>query len=168
MGQRGLCAGAAAGLAARSGFFFSRQPVSQKVRVASSPVSPSRCRRTRQLPRLGPPAAAGDRCGETWSASRQVASGTEARPGSRPSAAPATRAPVPAPPSLPLAQGTAAGWTGRAQAAGPCLGSPCEGAGALASLETSARLRPARRKLKGFRINSKGDSFSSHIPEQQI
>ena len=43
--------------------FFSRRPILQEVRMASSPVSPSRCPRTSQLPFLGRPAAAGDRCG---------------------------------------------------------------------------------------------------------
>lgn len=48
-------------------FFFSRQPISQEVRAVSSPVSPSHCKRTDQLPVLGKPAAAGDRCGrQMW------------------------------------------------------------------------------------------------------
>lgn len=41
------------------------QPILQEVRMVPSPVSPSRCPRTSQLPLLGQPAAAGDRCGET-------------------------------------------------------------------------------------------------------
>ncbi|KAF5915813.1 hypothetical protein HPG69_019045, partial [Diceros bicornis minor] len=41
------------------------QPVLQEVRMVSSPVSPSSCPRTNQLPVLGQPAAAGDRCEET-------------------------------------------------------------------------------------------------------
>nr|XP_021546040.1 lisH domain-containing protein ARMC9-like [Neomonachus schauinslandi] len=42
-----------------------RQPILQEVRMVPSPVSPSPCPRTSQLPLLGQPAAAGDRCGET-------------------------------------------------------------------------------------------------------
>ncbi|XP_040495070.1 lisH domain-containing protein ARMC9 isoform X1 [Ursus maritimus] len=41
------------------------QPVLQEVRTAPSPASPARGPRTCQLPLLGQPAAAGDRCGET-------------------------------------------------------------------------------------------------------
>lgn len=44
---------------------FPRRPVLQEARMASSPGSPPRFQRTSQLPVLGVPAAAGDRCEET-------------------------------------------------------------------------------------------------------
>lgn len=160
--------------------FFPRQPILQEVRMVSSPVSLSCCLRTSQLPVLGQPAAAGDRCEETVVCQPPGGVGSCGKDGSpgRPGAGPSQRPPPRSrycPSWSPFTHRRRGVLT--TPSSGDCATEPtsraiwgaraggARGRGAQPEMGPRPHWKPA---LLPQRRQNTGNPFSSHMPEQQV